>query len=339
MQIESFEGPAAEWDDFVRRQDGWTHFHLHGWRRVYERVFGHECRYLAARDADGRLAGVLPMVRVKSPIFGHFLVSQPFVNYGGPLGTVPGVQALAERATAMAKRDGADLLELRSRSEQELKLEASHRKITVVLDLLPDVEEQWMDFKSNVRRQVRRARKNDVEIRFGPDQLESFYDVYAEHMRDLGTPAQPRELFEEILREFPDDVWIACAYHEGRTAAGGFGLVWDAELELTWVSALREFHDYACNMLLYWSFMERCIEEGLERFNFGRCTPDSGTHRFKSQWGSRDETLWWYQWSDGEMEATPSPEDERYSWGPEIWKRIPLPVANALGPKIVQYIP
>jgi hypothetical protein len=93
-------------------------------------------------------------------------------------------------------------------------------------------------------------------------------------------------------------------------------------------------------MGLYWAFLERAMEQGLTRFNFGRCSPDGGTHRFKRQWGGRDEPLWWYQYSPGgRAAATPSPDAGAYSWGPRLWKRLPLPVANLLGPRIVRAIP
>jgi hypothetical protein len=108
---------------------------------------------------------------------------------------------------------------------------------------------------------------------------------------------------------------------------------------MAWASALVEFKRIAPNMLLYWSFMERAIGEGLTLFNFGRCTPGSGTHRFKQQWGSRDEPLWWYGSSRRDGAATPSPNDAGYSWGPRLWKHLPTPVATALGPRIVRYIP
>src|SRR5258705_5969201 len=99
MVVAPFEGPAAEWDAFVRAQSGWTHFHLAGWRTVIERALGHECIYLVAREgASGPLRGVLPLVRVRSLIFGHFLVSMPFLNYGGPLGSDDAVRALATEA-------------------------------------------------------------------------------------------------------------------------------------------------------------------------------------------------------------------------------------------------
>ena len=92
-------------------------------------------------------------------------------------------------------------------------------------------------------------------------------------------------------------------------------------------------------MLLYWAFMERAVQAGVTLFNFGRCTPDAGTHRFKRQWGSRDEQLWWYQMARAGAAGTPSPDDAKYAWAPRLWRRLPLPLATALGPRIVRFIP
>lgn len=338
-RVERYSGSPEEWDGFGRGHGGWTHFHRLGWREVIRDVFGHECVYLSARNEQGELTGILPLVRVKSLIFGHYLVSMPFVNYGGPLGTDRAVRALADAAVREAQSSGADLLELRSREPLDLSLPASHRRITVVLPLPEEAEVLWKDFQGKVRNQVRKPRKEGVEIRFGPEQLDGFYAVFAEHMRDLGTPAQPRELFAAIRERFPEDIWFGCAYLDGRPIACGCGLRWEDEFEMTWASALMEYRTVAANMLLYWSFMERCIEAGVRRFNFGRCAPDSGTHRFKKQWGGEDEELWWYQHASDGKTATPSPEDSAYSWGPAIWQRLPVGVTRTLGPRIVQYIP
>src|SRR6476469_3014713 len=109
IAVSRFEGPGTEWDDFVRGQPGWTHFHLHGWRTVIEREFGHECVYLVARDAAGVIAAVLPLVRVKSIVFGHYLVSMPFLNYGGPLGSSAGIRAVVAEAARIATIDDVKL--------------------------------------------------------------------------------------------------------------------------------------------------------------------------------------------------------------------------------------
>ena len=335
-----FEGSSAEWDAFVREQEGWTHFHLHGWKGIVEDVHGHECPYLAARDDAGELAAVLPLVRVRSPLFGHFLVSMPFVNYGGPLGSSEGVRQVVRHAVEIADRDGVDLLELRARGPVETDLPASHRKITVLKDLPPgDPETVWNDFDSKMRNKIRKPGKEGVEVEFGPDQLDGFWDVFSVHMRNLGTPVQPKELFASILETFGDSAWVGCARLEGKPIAAGFALRWSDEVEMTWSSDLIEHRSIRANMLLYWSFIERAAEEGLSIFNFGRSTPDSGTHRFKQQWGTRDQQLWWYQRAAEGTAKTPSPDDDAWSWGPKVWQKVPLPVANAIGPAVVKYIP
>ena len=340
LSVERFTAAATEWDGLVRRSTGWTHFHLYGWRAVIERAFGHECVYLGARDSAGNLAGVLPLGYVKSLLFGRFLVSMPFVNYGGPLGSDEAVAALGAAAVEEGRRRGVKLVELRSRVEAPVGLAASHRKITVLLDLPeggPDLA--WKALPAKLRSQIRRPQKEGIEVRFGREQLEPFYRVFARHMRDLGTPVQSRRLFESIADVFSDDVWFASAYLNGQPVAGGCGFAWASEFEITWASALREHSTLAPNMLVYWSMIERCAREGIRTFNFGRCTPDSGTHRFKRQWGGRDVPLWWYQWAREGVVGTPSPDDGAYSWGPAIWRRLPLGLANALGPMVVRYVP
>jgi serine/alanine adding enzyme len=330
----------AEWDSLVRRTAGWTHFQLWGWREIIARTYGHECVYLEARDSAGALAGVLPLVHVRSMIFGGYLVSMPFVNYGGPLGTPEAVSALTSAAVREAQQRGVKLLELRGRVAQPVDLPVSHRKITVLLDLPSgDPDELFRRLPGKLRSQVRRPQKEGVEVRFGHDQVEPFYRVFARHMRDLGTPVQSRRLFEAIAAVFPDDAWFACAYLGGQPVAAGCGFRWADEFEITWASSLREFNPLAPNMLVYWRMMERCVAAGVRTFNFGRCTPDSSTHRFKRQWGGRDEPLWWYQWSAQGTVATPSPDDGAFAWGPRVWRRLPLGIANLLGPRVVRGIP
>lgn len=338
--VERYQGSPAEWDALVRRLPGATFCHRHDWRGVMERAFGHECLWLATRDAAGTLDGVLPLVRVKSRLFGHYLVSVPFLNYGGPVGPEAAVQRLAGEAAALAEREGVDLLELRSRFELPLALPVSHRKVTVVLELPGSTDALMKAFPAKLRSQVRRPFKEGMEVRHGAGELEPFYQVFSRHMRDLGTPVMPRRFFEECARAFGEDLWFGCAYLGGRPAAAGAGFAWNGEFEMTWASALAEFNRVSANMGVYWSFMERAIAAGIGRFNFGRCTPGGGTHRFKRQWGGADEQLWWYQRAASPgRDATPSPEAGAYAWGPRIWKRLPLPVANWLGPRIVRSIP
>jgi FemAB-related protein (PEP-CTERM system-associated) len=305
IKVERFQGSGEEWDGFVVGRPGWTHFHRHGWRNVFRRVFPHEC---------------------------------PYLNYGGPLGSDEAVQALVAAASEMAQQSGAKLLELRSRIALPIDLPVSHRKVTVVLDLGADPDKNFKRFDAKLRSQVRRPMKEGVTLRFGRDQVAPFYQVFAHHMRDLGTPTQPRVLFEALADEFPDEMWVGCAYLGDQVVAGGIGFRWDNEFEMTWASSLHAYNRISPNMLLYWGFMERCAKEGVTLFNFGRTTPGSGTHRFKMQWGSREEALWWYQRQAGST-RTPSPDDPRYAWGPRLWRKLPVPLATALGPWVVRGLP
>lgn len=339
IRVEQFAGSGKEWDAFAAGQSGYTHFHRLGWRDVIQRTFGHECVYLAARNVDGELVGVLPLVRVRSVVFGHYLVSMPFLNYGGPLGTDAGVHALVDEAVELARRDRVKLLELRSNSPLRIALPASHRKITVLLDLPSTPEALFERFAAKLRSQIRRPRKEGVTVLFGPEQVEPFYAVFSRHMRDLGTPTQSLAFFREIAKEFPDDCWFAAAYLVGQPVAAGCGFRFGDELEMTWASSLREYNRESPNMLLYWAFMQRAIAEGISRFNFGRCTPGTGTHRFKMQWGGREQPLWWYRLAASDSVTTPSPKSPAFRWGPRIWRRLPASIATAFGPSIVRYIP
>lgn len=340
FSVRPFEGDAAQWDAFVRLQTGWTHFHLYGWRAVIDRVFGHECIYLVARNEDGEIAGILPLVRVRSLLFGHYLVSMPFLNHGGPLGETEAVVALSDHAVSLARSARVKLLELRSRMPLPLDLAVSHRKVTCVLDLpANDSPRLWKSLDAKVRSQIRRPQKDGVTVRIGADQMEPFYRVFARHMRDLGTPSQPRLLFEVIAETFSDSVTFACAYHDGVPIAAGCGFRWADEFEITWASALNEHRRLSANMLVYWALIERAADNGCRVFNFGRCTPGSGTHRFKQQWGTRDERLWWYDWAPRAETHTPSPQSGPYAWGPHVWRRLPPVIAASLGPRIVRYLP
>jgi FemAB-related protein (PEP-CTERM system-associated) len=339
LTVGPFAGTAAEWDAFGSAQAGWTAFHRLAWRDVIQQVHRRECPYLGARDVSGALRGILPLVRLKSTVFGHYLVSMPYLNYGGPLGDDDAIRALVDHADAMATRDKVKLLELRSARELPVDLPVSHRKITVVLPLEGGAEAVFGRFKAKVRSQIRRPAKEGVTVKIGADQVDAFYEVFAEHMRDLGTPAQPRAFFRAIAEAFGDDVWFATSWLDGRPIACGAGFRWAGEFEITWASSLRAHSRVSANMGLYWALIERAASEGISRFNFGRCTPGSATHTFKLQWGGADEPLWWYAGRGMGAAVTPSPDSAKFRAAVSVWRRLPRVVTDAVGPLVVRNIP
>ena len=339
ISVFATDDPGAEWDQFVAQAAGATFCHLAGWREVMTDSLGHSCNYIVAANEAGEWRGVLPLVRVKSPLLGHYLISMPFLNAGGPLGSDDARVALVEWATTEAKRLRPDLLELRSRLPLPGGLTESKRKITVQRELPPAAEQLWKAFPGKLRSQIRRPQKEGYEVRFGPDQRDAFYSVFARNMRALGTPVLPAALFGKIAMVFPDLVEFGVVYHGSTPIAAGCGFAWRGEFELMWASSLREYNKFAPNMLLYWSFMQRMIERGVKVFDFGRCTPNSGTHAFKKQWGGVDVPLPWAQWSARNITSTPSPNQPMFKLAVACWSRLPLSVTNRLGPIIAKRLP
>lgn len=339
--ITPVERDEPEWEAFVRAAEDSTFCHAGGWRGIMEDVLGHETMYVAARDGEGRWIGALPLVRVRSRLFGDYLVSMPFLNYGGPVGQSAARIQLARYAHRIAEDEGVDLLELRCRQPVESRLHLAHRKVAVILELPDEPEKLWSErFPSKLRSQIRRPLKEGLEVRFGSEQVPAFYEVFSRHMRDLGTPVLPRSLFERIAAVFGDQALFGAVYRGEEPIAGGCGLAWRDELEMTWAASLREHNRTAPNMLLYWSFMERAIGQGMRAFNFGRSTPGVGTHRFKRQWGGEDVPLPWLQWSGSGVSATPNPDGSGiYRLATTVWQRVPVPVASRVGPWLARALP
>jgi serine/alanine adding enzyme len=336
--VEATAESAATWNAFVDAHPHGSTFHRWEWRDVYREVYGHESPYLMAY-AGTNLRGVLPLVRVKSLIFGHYLVSLPFVSYGGPLGDAAAERALTARAAELA--NGAKLLEIRSRQPIETALTPVNRKITVVLDLVPnDFDATFKKFDSKLRSQVRRGEKEGVVVRFGREHAAAYHKVFAEHMRDLGSPAHGLRFFERLADALNERAWIGVAYLGAEPVAAGFAIENGAEVEISWASALRRHQKLSPNMALYGAFIRRSCERGFNAFNFGRCTEGSGTHKFKKQWGSRDEPLPWYQLGAGARDsAPPTPDQGVYGLAVKVWPKLPLAVTTPLGARLIAGIP
>jgi len=302
-------------------------------------VLGHDCLFGVAQDDSGAWAGVLPLVRVKSALFGHYLVSMPFLNYGGPIGTPTAKRVLKGWAIGEARGSGANMVEFRSREFHDPELGPTAPKVTVLLRLPSSAELLWQGLAPKLRSQIRRPQKEGMSVAFGAGQLDAFYEVFAGNMRDLGTPVLSKRFFGSLATVMGDRTIVGVVYHRGRAVAAGFGFVWRDEFEMTWASSVREFNPLAPNMLLYWGFMERMIGAGIRVFNFGRCTPGAGTHRFKRQWGGTDVPLPWVAWMGDHPKARPSPDESRYGLAVATWRRLPLPVTKVIGPLLSRLLP
>jgi FemAB-related protein (PEP-CTERM system-associated) len=328
------------WDRYVTSAAGSTFCHLAGWKQIMTGTLGHECLYLAAIDESGEWRGILPIVRVRS-LLGHYLISLPFLNDGGPLGDSEAQSSLVEHAIAEAERSGASLLELRSRLDVPGPLTSSYRRVAVHLSLPSSREELWSDtLRPKLRAQIRRPGKEGMTFRCGGAELDGFYEVFARNMRDLGTPVLPRKFFELGAASFGTSMLFAAVYTStGIPVAGACCLHWRDELEVTWASSLREYNRLSPNMLLYASLMEEAIDRGVKVFNFGRSEPDSSTHRFKLQWGGHDVPLPWPFWAPHAVVGVPSAKNPFFRAASATWARLPLAITNRLGPVLSRLLP
>ncbi len=341
VEIASLEARSvAEWDAFVEHHPQSTLYHRSVWHRVIHEVFGHEIIRLAARDATG-LSGVLPLVRLRSRLFGDYLVSMPYFNYGGALArSALLARQLMEAAAGEAQRIGCGHVEFRDTVAHE-GWQVRTDKVVMQLPLPGTNEQLWAALGAKLRAQIRRPQKEGAEVlRGGVELLSDFYAVFARNMRDLGTPVYPRSFFDAILRALPGDASIILVRYKRQPVAAGFLLGFRDRLEIPWASSLREYNPLGVNMLLYAETLRMAIENGYRIFDFGRSSIGSGTYRFKKQWGASEQQLYWHYWlaKNRDMPRL-TPDNPRYRLAIAAWRRLPVCVANKMGPLIVKYLP
>jgi serine/alanine adding enzyme len=332
----------ASWDAFVNSHHRGALYHRAAWRDLIANLFRHDTHYLYARAGNGDIVGVLPLVRLRSHLFGDYLVSMPYFNYGGAIAISSEIEdALMLRASDLANDLGCGHVEFRDQVSRANRWAVRTDKVSMELALPSSTEELWSKLASDVRRKIKRARREGIEtVRGSIELVPEFYKVFARNMRDLGTPVYPREFFELILETFPQAASIILLRLNQEPVAAMFMVGFKTRLEMPWVSSVREFNRLMVNMLLYWEALELAIEQGYTFFDFGRSTLDSGTYRFKKQWGATEVPLYWHYWlPDGTQLPQLTPHNPKYRLAIKIWQNLPLSFANWLGPRIIKNLP
>lgn len=336
-------GDGVAWDAFVETHPAGTVDHLWAWRRVISDAMGHQCVYLEARRGH-QIVGVLPLVLMRSRIFGRSVVSLPFLNYGGMLlagRDASTATALIDAARGIACEFGGSHVELRHTSRQCPSLPVRQHKLAMTLALPERASDLWTSLDRKVRNQVRKAQKSDLRVMQGGwECIDAFYAVFARNMRDLGTPVYPKQLFAAVFDAFPDRARAVIITTGERPIAGGISLKFGTTVLNPWASSLREFRSLCPNMLLYWTMLEQAITDGAAIFDFGRSSPGGGTHQFKLQWGATERPLAWeYVLLSRPEPPDHGPSNARFERAIAIWQRLPLGVANLIGPFVARHLP
>jgi FemAB-related protein (PEP-CTERM system-associated) len=331
------------WDQYVAESSEATCYHLAGWKKVIEESFGHKTFYLLSEDQSGKITGILPMVHLKSFLFGSFMISLPYFNYGGICAQdKESYSLLFNEAARLAREAGAGYIEFRDRKSADNGLPKKESKVSMLLSLPSSEKLLWDSLGSKLRSQVKRPEKEGMYSRMGrEDELDTFYEVFSENMRDLGTPVYSKTFFHNILKAFPSTSWICSIYTKGgKAVASGFLTGFKDFLEIPWASSLRAYNSSGPNMLLYWTCLKFACDSGYKVFDFGRSTPHEGTYRFKEQWGGKPHQLYWYYWMrSGEAMPQLNPHNPKFTKAIDIWKRLPVSLTRLIGPAIVKNLP
>ena len=343
-RITVLERPSADWDAFVAQDPLASLYHLSPWPQIGVEVFGHRALHLEARDASGALVGILPVIQQKSRLLGNFATSLAFYTYGGVLARDEDTaKRLMHRGAEAARELGCRYLEFRGTQAHSGPWAQRTDKITLQLELPTTFEALSKRLGAKLRSQVKRADREGVECRTGgAELLDDFYGVFAENMRDLGTPVYPKRFFEAILKRFESYCQLVVIDWQGEPAAAAFLTFWRDQAEVPWASCRARAKPLGLNMKLYWELLSLSVSRGCKVFDFGRSTVDSGTYRFKRQWGAEPKPLYWYRW-----ERNPSGPTIDHGEGQgrvmrlatTVWQRLPLGLANALGPHISGALP
>ncbi len=335
-----------EWDSFVLACPGASPYHLFAWSTAIKQAYGHEIHPLMARQND-KLVGVLPLIHLKLVLFLNELVALPFCDVGSCLSANSIVEEkLLVEAIKLGNQLKINNIQLRGQLQSKDNANSSFTqlkssKVRMMLNLPDSSDALLKEFKSKLRSQVRKAENNGIAFRWvGKEGVDSFYSVFCTNMRDLGSPVHSKKLFQAIMKYFGKNGRIGLAEFEGKCIGAGLILSTNEQTAVPWASTLRQYNHLAPNMLLYWNFLKFAADNGNKVFDFGRSTEDEGTYRFKKQWGAKPVPLSWYAThldiqAHYEENKTNPTRREKVA---EIWKKIPLPIANFLGPQLRKYI-
>ena len=322
---------AAAWDAFVAAHPRASFFHQFAWRQVFEGALRHRTHYLVA-EHDGVLRGVLPLVHVNSLLFGSSLSSLPFCSEGGPLADdVAVASALEDAALDRARALRVGSLEYRLRQESGRARPTKRLYSTFSKPILADEEANMQAIRSKQRNVIRKGIKNGLVFR--ATTLERFYPVYAESVRNLGTPVFPRALFAAIHGAFPQSTEFVEACLDGVAVSAAMNFYHrDSVCPYYW-GGTHAARDLKGNDFLAWSILCRAAERGCTLFDFGRSKQGTGPWQWKENLGFEGAQLY-YEYElvrDREMPEI-NPLNPKYRLFVEGWKRLPLPVSNVLGP-------
>ncbi len=328
---------AARWDAFVDTCPQATFFHKAGWQRIVSEVFKHRTHFLYAERA-GTLEGVLPLAQVKSLLFGNSLVSLPFAMYGGVAAlSQEAVELLEQEAQTRARRLRVDHLEMRNVEQRHADWPTQDLYVRFRKEIAPEVEANMLAIPRKQRAMVRKGIKNGLRSELDAD-IDRFFALYADNVHRHGTPAFPRRYFQALREVFAADCEVLTVVDAMQRPLSSV-LSFYFRDEVLPYSAGDELsaRELAANDFKYWELMRRACERGLKVFDYGRSKRGTGSFAFKKNWGFEAQALH-YEYCLYRRDSIPqnNPSNTKYKLLIETWRKLPIGLANRLGPFIVR---
>ena len=333
---------AGAWDAFVQATPTATFFHLAPWAQVIRDAFGHRTHYAYA-EQDGAIVGVLPLARMRTRLFGDTLASTPFCVYGGAIAVTPeAAAALESHALDTQRRLGVPCLEYRRLDAPDPgwaprpPLYYTFRKPIVLTD--DDARDQQKNIPRKQRAEVRKAIERHKLVSVSDGDTDRLHRVYAESVRNLGSPVFPRRYFRLLGAAFPGAHDVTTVLHEDRPVSAVLNFHFRDQVLPYYGGGTRAARAVSANDFLYWEVMRRAgRERGATLFDFGRSKAGTGAFSYKRNWGFEAAPLHYcYRLAAGASIPDNNPNNPRYKLIIAAWKRLPLPLANLLGPPLVR---
>jgi len=337
-------GDRARIAAFVDAHPDATAFHRPAWGEAVAQASGHRLVWLLAENRAGVLTGVLPGHAVHSALFGRALVSCGFAVDGGVLAEdAASAAALTAAFWQAAEQHGCTSAELRGGPMPDapgwqVRSDAHAGFAGPLVAEGADADTRQLEaIPRKQRAEVRKGLTNPLEVRVGngPADRAAHYAVYAESVRNLGTPVFPRRLFDAVLDAFGADADILTVHAEGRAVASVLSLYHRGTVMPYWGGGVWDARRLRANELMYYALMNHARRRGAVRFDFGRSKVDSGAYAFKKNWGFAPQPLAYaIRTADGQPPRDVNPNSPRYRLQIALWRRLPLALANRLGPLI-----
>lgn len=335
------ESDGLRWDEFVTHHLEGSFFQLTGWKRVIEKTFGYEPRYLLA-ERDGEITGIAPLFFVSNWLIGRCLISVPLGVYGGICASDQQsrnclLEAVKDESVAL----GVDYLELRNRKgEIDPGFHRNSLYATFTTPLSADHDSNLKRLPRDTRYMIRKGEKVGLRCERGSGQLDAFYRLFTQSMHRHGTPVFPRAMFENLQNEFASSMDVMMVYSGSGAVSGVVSFLFRDTIFPYYAGAGPDATKTAANNFMYWELMKHAVDRGCRQFDFGRSKKGTGAYAFKTQWNMTVEPLD-YEIFLVRRKTVPnfSPVNPKFERATRIWKRLPLWMANTMGPRVVRWLP